>query len=256
MMDSRSRQLGTLLALTFLACVTAPPALAQAPNPEPDPKPKDPPLPLIVKLSDESSLTRWAYAARIVDVRSRHSTRSRRVGRLRFFTEDGFPEVYLALTSYTTVAGKEWLKIRVPKRPNGVTGWIPADALGELNENRYQLVINRSLLKATLFRRRERVWTARVGIGAPGTETPAGRFYVREKFRFSGVPVYGTHAIGTSAYAPTLSDWPGGGVIGIHGTSEPELIPGRPSHGCVRVRNPDVERLWRKIPIGTPIWIR
>ena len=45
---------------------------------------------------------------------------------------------------------------------------------------------------------------------------------------------YGPWAFGTSAYS-VLSDWPGGGVIGIHGTNQPHLIPGRPSHGCVRV---------------------
>ena len=109
---------------------------------------------------------------------------------------------------------------------------------------------------ATLLRRGRRIWSARVLIGAPGTETPAGHFWVREKFRFRNTPVYGTHAIGTSAYAPRLTDWPGGGVVGLHGTDQPELIPGRPSHGCIRVRNGDIARLWRRLHLGTPLWIR
>ena len=92
---------------------------------------------------------------------------------------------------------------------------------------------------------------ARLGV----TPTPAGRFYIREKFRVRGVPLYGTHAIGTSAYAPTLSDWPGGGVVGLHGTNQPGLIPGRPSHGCIRLRNRDIARLYRLAPRGTPIRI-
>ena len=53
-----------------------------------------------------------------------------------------------------------------------------------------------------------------------------------------------------------LSDWPGGGVIGIHGTNEPYLIPGRPSHGCIRVPNRAISRLYRLMPIGTPMRIR
>jgi len=53
-----------------------------------------------------------------------------------------------------------------------------------------------------------------------------------------------------------LSDWPGGGVIGVHGTDEPGLIPGRVSHGCVRLRNGDVNRLRRLMGLGTPILIR
>jgi hypothetical protein len=36
---------------------------------------------------------------------------------------------------------------------------------------------------------------------------------------------------------------PGGGVIGIHGTNQPYLIPGWPSHGCIRVANRPIRRL-------------
>lgn len=53
-----------------------------------------------------------------------------------------------------------------------------------------------------------------------------------------------------------MSEWPGGGVIGVHGTNQPELLPGRPSHCCIRVRNADIERLARLMPIGTPVLIR
>jgi lipoprotein-anchoring transpeptidase ErfK/SrfK len=66
---------------------------------------------------------------------------------------------------------------------------------------------------------------------------------------------YGPVAFGTSAYSP-VSDRPGGGVVGIHGTDRPELIPGRPSHGCVRLRNGDVKRLARLMPVGTPVRVR
>ena len=45
-------------------------------------------------------------------------------------------------------------------------------------------------------------------------------------------------------------------MIGIHGTDEPQLIPGRPSHGCIRVRNHDITRLYRLMPIGTPMQVR
>ncbi len=62
-------------------------------------------------------------------------------------------------------------------------------------------------------------------------------------------------AFETAAYS-VLSDWPGGGVIGIHGTDEPWLIPGRPSHGCIRVPNTAVRQLARLMPTGTPVRIR
>jgi lipoprotein-anchoring transpeptidase ErfK/SrfK len=67
--------------------------------------------------------------------------------------------------------------------------------------------------------------------------------------------VRGPWAFGTSAYS-VLSDWPGGGVIGIHATDQPQLIPGRPSHGCVRVENSAIGRLARLMPIVTPVLIR
>ena len=62
--------------------------------------------------------------------------------------------------------------------------------------------------------------------------------------------------LGTSAFSPTLTDWPGGGIVGVHGTNEPGLIPGRISHGCVRVPNRNIKKLKRKMPVGTPIRIR
>jgi lipoprotein-anchoring transpeptidase ErfK/SrfK len=85
--------------------------------------------------------------------------------------------------------------------------------------------------------------------------TPHGTFWVREKMRVTQPgTIYGPWAIGTSAYS-VLTDWPGGGVVGIHGTNEPQLIPGRPSHGCVRVPNAAIRRLARLLPIGTPVRI-
>lgn len=249
-----SAALGAVLVL-LLALAAAPVARAETATPSTEPE-ATPAQPAVVRLSDERRLSRWAHPARLSDIYRRASSTSRRVGRLRFFTEDGFPEVYLLLKQYTDEHGREWVKIRIPKRPNGRQGWVPRDALGPYNVTRFQLVVNRRTLRATLFKRGRKVWSARVGVGKAGTRTPAGRFWIREKFRFRNTPVYGTHALGTSAYAPTLSDWPNGGVVGLHGTDQPELIPGRPSHGCIRLKNPDIARLWHLIPLGTPLWIR
>jgi hypothetical protein len=244
-----SRSLAVTVAGLLALCASTAAQAASTPAPTAAAGPRT------VQLSDERLLSRWAHPARLADVYSRHDPKSKRVARLRFFTEDGFPEVYLLLREYTDADEREWVQIRVPKRPNGRTGWVARDALGPYNVNRFQLTVSRKTLRATLYERGRRVWSARVGVGAPGTVTPAGRFWVREKFRFKNTPLYGTHAIGTSAYAPTLSDWPNGGVVGIHGTDQPELIPGRPSHGCIRIRNAEIARLWRLIPLGTPLRI-
>jgi lipoprotein-anchoring transpeptidase ErfK/SrfK len=141
-------------------------------------------------------------------------------------------------------------------RPNGKTGWVRAYALGRLHAVRTRLVVQRGSLRATLYRSGNRIWRSRIGIGKPRTPTPAGRFWIREriKVRDSG-SIYGPWAFGTSAYS-SLSDWPGGGVIGIHGTNQPSLIPGRPSHGCIRLPNGSIKRLAKRMPIGTPVRIR
>jgi len=269
--DSRRRAFALLAVSALAAALLAAPASADATTtpttaaataggaPDPaatSPAPVEAVRSRMRRLSDERLLSRWAHPARLSDIYSRHTARSRKVGRIRFFTEDGFPEVYLLLREYVDSDEREWVQIRIPKRPNGRIGWVPRDALGPYNVNRFQLVVNRRTLRAKLYRRGRVVWSAPVGVGAAGTKTPAGRFWVREKFRFKNTPVYGTHAIGTSAYAPTLSDWPNGGVVGIHGTNQPGLIPGRPSHGCIRVKNPHIARLYRMLPLGTPLRIR
>jgi lipoprotein-anchoring transpeptidase ErfK/SrfK len=223
----------------------APGASAQAPPPPLAP----------VKLSDESTVTRSANAVAPAPVRAQPSARAVQVGRLRLVTEDGYPEVYVALSALRSSAGLVWVRVRVPQRPNGVTGWVRAGALGPFNVVRKRLVVDTSALRVTLYDRGRRRFSARVGIGAPGTPTPRGSFWIREKFHVSGTPLYGPRAMGTSAYSSVLTDWPGGGVVGLHGTSEPGLIPGRPSHGCVRLRNEDILRLFALTPVGTPLRI-
>jgi lipoprotein-anchoring transpeptidase ErfK/SrfK len=66
--------------------------------------------------------------------------------------------------------------------------------------------------------------------------------------------VLGAYAFQTSGYSK-LSDWPGGGVVGVHGTNTPQLIGQAVSHGCVRLRNADIEFLRSVVPVGTPIKI-
>jgi hypothetical protein len=206
-------------------------------------------------MSNERTRTRWAHAIERAAARKRPKPKAHTVTHLRYDTEDGFAEVYLVLERYTDTKGRKWLKVRLPMRPNGRTGWVRREALGRLHTVHTFLRVDKHRLRATLRRDGKRVWSAPVGIGKHGTETPGGRFYIRERLKVrSRGSLYGPLAFGTSAYSK-LSDWPGGGVIGIHGTNEPGLIPGRPSHGCIRIRNRDILRLGRKMPIGTPVRI-
>jgi hypothetical protein len=207
------------------------------------------------RLSDERTITRYANAVARAPVRARPSVQASQVARLRYRTEDGPLESYLALESRVDAAGRTWVRVRIPQRPGGRTGWVGRDDLGPLFTVTTMLRVDRRTLRATLFKRGRRIWSSRIGVGKPSTPTPAGRFWIRTRFKgLAGGTVYGPWAFGTAAYS-ALSDWPGGGVVGIHGTNQPELIPGHPSHGCIRVPNRSIRRLARLMPVGTPVHI-
>ncbi|MEA2469485.1 MAG: hypothetical protein QOE38_483 [Thermoleophilaceae bacterium] len=244
-MTANSRAL--LIAVLVAIALAVPAAHAQT---------RAPRKPAYARMSNERTQTRWANAVVRALVRRHPSRRARAVTRLHFDTEDGYPEVYLVLERYTDSNGRSWLKVRLPMRPNGRAGWVPELALGQLHAVRTFLRVDKHRLRATLYRDGRRVWRAPVGIGKPGTETPSGNFWIRERLHVrSRGSLYGPLAFGTAAYSK-LSDWPGGGVVGIHGTNQPGLIPGRPSHGCIRVRNRAILRLGKLMPIGTPVLIR
>jgi len=243
--------------LLLVLCAAAPAAASAAEDPLPLKAKRDTSPLGDERLSDERTITRWGHTNLLGKIRAKPSPSGKTVGRLRWNTEDGLPEVYVVLESRLDEdAGEAWLKIRIPDRPNGRTGWVREEQLSNLKVVETHLTIDRRKLRATLRKRGRTIWSSPVGVGAPGTATPKGRFWIRERLsNLGGSPIYGPWAFGTSAYSD-LTDWPGGGVVGIHGTNQPELIPGRPSHGCVRVPNGKIRRLARIMPIGTPVLIK
>jgi hypothetical protein len=207
-------------------------------------------------LSNERTVTTWAHPLEEVVIRARPLASSRAIARTHLATEDGVPEVYLLLASLTDARGHTWVRMRIPGRPNGRTGWVPREALGEFHVSRWLLQIKLGARRLTAYYNGRLRFTAPVGVGKPSTPTPPGHFWIREIFKLTNRSnPYWPYAIGTSAYS-TLTDWPGGGVVGIHGDlGEPRLIPGDPSHGCVRLRDSDLSRLAPRLQIGTPVHI-
>src|SRR3954452_1652845 len=119
------------------------------------------------QLSNERTLSRWAYPAGHASVYSRASESSARVTRLHMFTEDHLPEDYLLLRQTTDPQGKVWVQIRVPKRPNGTKGWVRRSWLGQFHVVRTLLVVNRHTLRVTLYKDGRRIFRAPVGVGRP-----------------------------------------------------------------------------------------
>jgi lipoprotein-anchoring transpeptidase ErfK/SrfK len=204
----------------------------------------------------ERADTTGRYAPVVSAVRAVESPRpdADPVVSLRPKTEEGTNNVVFVLGE-TRQKGRSWVHVRLPVLPNGRTGWVPRTALGGYRFVRTRLVVDRARLRATLFESGRPVFSAPVGVGTAAAPTPAGEFYVRLKLAGFDDPFYGPVAFGTSARSAVLTDWPGGGYIGIHGTNAPELLPGRVSHGCVRMRNEDIVELGRLMPVGTPLTI-
>jgi hypothetical protein len=146
-------------------------------------------------------------------------------------------------------------RVELPIRPNGVSGFVAFGAV-KVYPVRTRVEVDLSARRLSLFRDDEEVLTVTTGIGASGTPTPTGLFYVNQKLRPDDPNgVFGPGAIGISAFSPTLTDWAQGGPVAIHGTSDPSSVGRLASHGCIRVQNPVLRRLWRAVRPGTPVLI-
>ena len=197
-----------------------------------------------------SGTLNWSH----VTVRAQPSETSRRVTILREFRPDFSPQYVLAVSRRVDPKTGEptWYRITVPGRPNGRTGWVRAAAL-ELRPVEKRLVIDRSVRRFEFWHGSKLLRSGTVAVGKTGAATPTGLFYVQSKF-VPNVPILGAFAFETSAYSQ-LTDWPGGGVVGVHGTPWPWLLGQAISHGCIRLHNTDVVWLRSRMPVGTPIKI-
>jgi hypothetical protein len=175
----------------------------------------------------------------------------RRFGRLNV---NGVPTAFGAL-GRTHCAG-DWIRVQLPTRPNGMLGWVRAGDV-RLVRVHTRVEVDLSERRLTLYRRGSEVLRVAAAIGAPDTPTPTGSYYVNQRLVAPNpAGPFGPAALGISAFSPVLQDWIQGGPIAIHGTNRPDLIGGAVSHGCVRVRNAVLDRLFRTAVVGTPVLIR
>ena len=221
-----------------------------------DPEPPAFTVPVPVPLQASRFDSTWAAVRLATAVRAAPRAEARVVARLDPRTPEETTNLVLTLDRAKDAQGSLWIRVRFPGFPDNTTGWVPRRTLGGGGVVRTRLVVDLGDRRATLFRRGRAVFRSAVGIGTAAAPTPTGDFYVRNKLTRYRSPFYGPIAFGTSARSPTLTDWPAGGFVGIHGTSRPELVPGAVSHGCIRMRNADILRLARLLPIGTPLVIR
>ena len=146
--------------------------------------------------------------------------------------------------------------VQIPTRPNGVTGWVPADQVTVARVST-RIVVDLSQKRVSLYRDGRKLLSTPAAIGAPATPTPTGSFYVNQRL----IPVdrsgpCGPGAVGISAFSDVLTGWTQGGPIAIHGTNAPWSIGKAVSNGCIRIPNPMLKRVFAQALNGTPVLIR
>lgn len=221
--------------------------------PEPVEPAFTPPQPRLLRAP--TMVSAWAPVRSAIAAHSRPADGSPVIATIPTETPEETDNIVLVLGRKRDAAGRLWVKVRIPALPDNISAWVERPALGGYTIVDTRLEVDLERLTVTLYRTGRRIFEAPAGVGRPSWPTPRGHFYIRNKLTDFASPAYGPLAFGTSARSSVLTDWPGGGFIGIHGTNEPQLLPGRVSHGCIRLRNRDILRLAELMPVGTPVTI-
>jgi lipoprotein-anchoring transpeptidase ErfK/SrfK len=147
-----------------------------------------------------------------------------------------------------------WLEVLLPTRPNQSTGWIRADGV-EVRRTTIAVRVDLAARRLVVSDAGNIVLETPVAVGAPGTPTPTGTFFVVDELATGSTSSsYGPFAFGLSAHSEVLTEFAGGdGQVGIHGTNDPSSIGNPVSNGCVRVPNEVAVRLNELLGLGTPV---
>jgi lipoprotein-anchoring transpeptidase ErfK/SrfK len=231
----------TALIVSVCMLLSVAPSAAQAPAPAKPTLAKMPSFPASGPITVPTMIAR-----------AKPADSARRVAVIHQFRPDYREQYVMAIRGARDAHGDIWVQLRLQLRPNGTLGWVRASQL-QLSTAHDKIIVHRGLRKIDMYSDGVLAYTAAVAIGAPGRETPLGNYYVTARF-IPDDPFLGVFAVETSAYSK-LTEWPGGGLVGIHGTSAPQLIGQAVSHGCVRVLNSTAVQLRRYAPLGTPISI-
>jgi lipoprotein-anchoring transpeptidase ErfK/SrfK len=203
-------------------------------------------------------VTYAAYLKRSVVAHQDPWATSAPVSRLQLRNVNGFREVLGVLGVHFGVrCASNWYHVALPVLPNGTTGWVPTKSV-QVYRLRSRIVVDVSERQLRLYRSGKLRLVARVAVGAPATPTPLGRYFVNERYVLPDASgPFGPNALGISAHSTVLQRvWVQDGPIGIHGTNEPWSLGRAASHGCIRVANVIMRRLFALAPAGTPVTVK
>lgn len=194
-----------------------------------------------------------AVARRPVD--ARRTPAGRAFASFGLTNENGHATVFEIRGVTEDGCGRRWYEAALPVRPNGTRGYVAARDVDVLKV-RTRIAVDLSERRLTYFKFGVPRLEAQVAVGTPSTPTPTGRYYVNQRLIASDpAGPWGPAAIGISAFSDVLQEWSQGGPIAIHGTNEPSSIGRAVSHGCIRLPNPTLRKLFAVTPAGTPVII-
>lgn len=151
---------------------------------------------------------------------------------------------------------EDWLRVRLPGRPNGHSGWISAKRT-RATATEWRLRVALAERRVIVYRGGRAIRSFPAIIGKRSTPTPRGSFFVEEALRLRRYEPGAPYALATSARSNALQEFDGGpGQIALHGTGNLSgSIGSAVSHGCVRLRARAIAWLATRIGAGVPISI-
>jgi lipoprotein-anchoring transpeptidase ErfK/SrfK len=151
---------------------------------------------------------------------------------------------------------EHWLKVLLPLRPNGSTGWVRAGQV-RLTQHDFHIVVALKAHTITVYRGATIIVREPVGVGKRQTPTPGGLYYTTELIRPPNPNgLYGPYAYALSGLSNVLRTFNGGEpFLGIHGTNNPAGLGKDVSHGCIRMSNASVTKLAKLLPLGVPVMV-
>ncbi|MBA0125776.1 L,D-transpeptidase [Haloechinothrix sp. YIM 98757] len=146
-----------------------------------------------------------------------------------------------------------WVRVLLPSRPNGSTGWLRGEDL-ERAFTPYTIRVHLESMTLRLLFRGDEIGSWPIGIGKADTPTPAGRTFLLGSFtdaeqQFSPV------ILPLGSHSDTLDDFGGGpGTVAIHTWPTEDVLGTATSHGCIRVPRDALDRL-TEVPLGTLVLV-
>ncbi|HST32070.1 MAG TPA: L,D-transpeptidase [Solirubrobacteraceae bacterium] len=152
--------------------------------------------------------------------------------------------------------GIAWLRVMLPGRPNGSSGWIAKQGTRTTSTG-WRITVSLGARRVTVYRHGRAIRRFAAVVGKSSTPTPTGSFFVEETLRMTSGEPGGPYALALSARSDALQEFEGGpGQIALHGRDNLGGVLGAAeSHGCVRLATASIDWLARRIGPGVPVRI-